>query len=91
MDAARSIFRAQVSPGRYRELVRRVRQTALVTHGALDKLVPLAAVREATADHPNWKLEIYHDLGHIPMMEAPARWLETVERWLAVEPNMAAG
>jgi pimeloyl-ACP methyl ester carboxylesterase len=86
LDAARSIFRAQVSPGRYRELVRRVRQPALVTHGALDKLVPLAAAREATAEHPNWKLEVYHDLGHIPMMEAPARWLDTVERWLAKEP-----
>jgi pimeloyl-ACP methyl ester carboxylesterase len=83
LDAARSIFRAQVSPGRYRELVRRVRQPALVTHGALDKLVPVAFAREATAEHPNWKLEVYPDLGHIPMMEAPARWLGTVERWLA--------
>jgi pimeloyl-ACP methyl ester carboxylesterase len=83
MDAARSIFRAQVSPGRYRELVRRVRQPALVMHGAMDKLVPLAAAREAVAEHDNWTLEVFHDLGHIPMMEAPARWLEVVERWLA--------
>ena len=87
LDAARSIFRAQVSPGRFRELVRRVRQPALVTHGALDKLVPLAAAREATAGHDNWKLEIFHDLGHLPMMEAPSRWLEAVEGWLAARPT----
>jgi pimeloyl-ACP methyl ester carboxylesterase len=83
LDAARSIFRAQVSPGRFRELVRRVRQPALVMHGAMDKLVPLAAAREAAVEHDNWTLEVFHDLGHIPMMEAPARWLEAVERWLA--------
>jgi pimeloyl-ACP methyl ester carboxylesterase len=83
LDAARSIFRAQVKPGRYRELVRRVRQPALVTHGALDKLVPLATAREAAAEHANWTLEIYPDLGHVPMMEAPSRWLESVESWLA--------
>jgi pimeloyl-ACP methyl ester carboxylesterase len=82
LDAARSIFRAQVSPGRYRELVRRVRQPALVIHGAMDKLVPVAAAREAAAEHANWTLEVFHDLGHIPMMEAPARWLVAVERWL---------
>jgi pimeloyl-ACP methyl ester carboxylesterase len=82
IDAARSIFRAQVAPGRYRELVRSVTQPALVLHGARDQLVPLAAAREATAEHPNWTLEVFPDLGHIPMMEAPARWLETVEPWL---------
>jgi pimeloyl-ACP methyl ester carboxylesterase len=82
LDAARSIFRAQVAPGRYRELVRRVKQPALVTHGALDKLVPVAAAREAAAQHPNWKLEVFADLGHIPMMEAPDRWIAAVERWL---------
>jgi pimeloyl-ACP methyl ester carboxylesterase len=85
LDAARSIFRAQVTPARYRELIRRVRHPALVTHGALDKLVPLAAAREAAAQHPSWKLEVFPDLGHIPMMESPARWLASVERWLVGE------
>jgi pimeloyl-ACP methyl ester carboxylesterase len=100
LDAARSIFKAQVSPGRYRELVRRIRQPALVMHGALDKLVPVAAAREAMAGHDNWKLVVFPGLGHIPMMEAPSRWLQAVDSWLGgevgtsptrPEPETAAG
>lgn len=82
LAAARSIFRAQVAPGRYRALVRSVRRPALVIHGARDRLVPVATARAAAADHPNWKLVVFDDLGHIPQMEAPARWLGEVEEWL---------
>jgi pimeloyl-ACP methyl ester carboxylesterase len=90
LDAARSIFRAQVSPGRYRELVRRIRQPALVMHGALDKLVPLAAARESMAGHGNWRLVVFPDLGHIPMMEAPTRWLAEVDRWVNADGGGSA-
>jgi pimeloyl-ACP methyl ester carboxylesterase len=86
LEAARSIFRAQVSPGRYRELVRRVGQPALVIHGARDRLVPVKAAREAWTEHPNWRLVVFDDLGHIPQMEAPTRWLAVTERWLRGEP-----
>jgi pimeloyl-ACP methyl ester carboxylesterase len=82
LDAARSIFRSQIRPGRYRDLVRAVRQPALVIHGAKDQLIPVAAAREAVAGHPDWKLVVFPDLGHIPQMEAPARWLAAVEEWL---------
>jgi pimeloyl-ACP methyl ester carboxylesterase len=82
LAAARSIFRAQVAPGRYRALVRSVSAPTMVMHGARDRLVPVAIAREAMAEHPNWKLVIFEDLGHIPQMEAPERWLEEVERWL---------
>jgi pimeloyl-ACP methyl ester carboxylesterase len=82
LDAARSIYRSQVRPGRYRNLVRAVRQPALVIHGEKDQLIPVAAAREAVADHPNWKLVAFPDLGHIPQMEAPGRWLAAVDGWL---------
>jgi pimeloyl-ACP methyl ester carboxylesterase len=85
LAAARSIFRAQVAPGRYRALVRSVSAPALVMHGARDRLVPVAIAREAAAEHPNWKLVVFEDLGHIPQMEAPERWLAEVERWLDQE------
>jgi pimeloyl-ACP methyl ester carboxylesterase len=87
LEAARSIFWIHVSAARFRELVRRISQPALVIHGARDKLVPVAAAREATATHSNWNLVVYPDLGHIPMMEAPARWLATVEGWLEQHPG----
>jgi pimeloyl-ACP methyl ester carboxylesterase len=82
LTAARSIFRAQVAPGRYRALVRRVACPALVIHGARDRLVPAAFAREAAAERENWKVVVFEDLGHIPQMEAPRRWLDEVEVWL---------
>jgi pimeloyl-ACP methyl ester carboxylesterase len=82
LDAARSIYRSQIRPGRYRNLVRAIRHPALVIHGAKDQLIPVAAAREAVADHPNWKLVVFPDLGHIPQMEAPDRWLAAVDAWL---------
>jgi pimeloyl-ACP methyl ester carboxylesterase len=82
LDAARSIFQEQAFPSRYRALVRSVRAPALVIHGDGDPLVPVGAAREAAAEHPNWKLAVMDGLGHIPQIEAPARWLAAVEEWL---------
>jgi pimeloyl-ACP methyl ester carboxylesterase len=82
LTAARSIFRAQVAPGRYRALVQAARTPALVIHGRDDQLVPLASAVAAAKDHDTWRLEILDNLGHIPQMEAPARWLGSVETWL---------
>ena len=82
LEAARSIFRAQAAPGRYRAVERAARRPALVIHGALDQLVPVGTAVAAVRDHPEWELVVFDDLGHIPQMEAPDRWLEAVERWL---------
>ena len=82
LEAAHSIFRSQVAPGKYRRLVRRVEAPALVMHGAKDRLVPVGAAKEAAEHHDNWELVVFPDLGHIPQMEAPDRWLDTVEPWL---------
>jgi pimeloyl-ACP methyl ester carboxylesterase len=82
LAAARSIFRSQIYPARYRALVRSVSAPALVMHGARDPLIPVGAAREATAEHPNWKLVEFDDVGHIPQLEAPERWLAAVEAWL---------
>ena len=82
LSAARSIFRSQVFPTKYRALVQAVQTPALVIHGGRDGLIPVASAREAAALHPNWKLVVFDDLGHIPQMEAPGRWLAAVEAWL---------
>ena len=82
LDAARSIFRSQARPGKYRALVRAVRTPALVLHGARDRLIPVAAARESSALHDNWDLVVFDHLGHLPMMEDPDRFLRTVEEWL---------
>jgi len=82
LTAARSIFRAQVLPARYRSLVSAATTPALVIHGADDRLVPVASAVTAARGHDNWRLEVLDGLGHIPQMEAPQRWLQVVEPWL---------
>ena|SRR5438445_3093462 len=82
LDAARSIFRAQVAPAKYRAVVAAADRPALVMHGAHDQLVPLASAEEAVKGHPDWELAVFDDLGHIPQMESPERWLRVVDRWL---------
>ena len=62
--------------------MRSVRTPALVMHGAGDQLIPVASAREAAALHDDWKLVVFEDLGHIPQMEAPARWLAEMDIWL---------
>jgi pimeloyl-ACP methyl ester carboxylesterase len=86
LEAARSIFRAQAMPARYRALVARAMTPALVIHGDRDQLVPMASAVEAARSHGNWTLEILDGLGHIPQMEAPDRWLSAVEAWLDRAP-----
>jgi pimeloyl-ACP methyl ester carboxylesterase len=88
-EAARSIYRSQARPGRYRAVVRAASAPALVIHGARDRLVPLAAAREAVAEHENWELVVLDDLGHLPMMEAPDRFSAIVQDWLERSPGPA--
>jgi len=82
VEAAQSIFQAQVKPAKYRALVRAVRRPALVIHGELDQLVPLAAAVAAAAEHDDWKLVVFDGVGHIPQIEVPDRWLDVVNGWL---------
>jgi pimeloyl-ACP methyl ester carboxylesterase len=91
IDAARSIFRSQVAPARYRELVRQVRTPALVIHGTRDTLIEPAAAREAVDGHANWELVVLDGVGHVPMLEAPDRWLAAVEAWLTDRTERTAG
>ena len=92
LDAARSIFQAEARPKAYRRLVASIGAPALVIHGAKDRLIPVGAAREAVAGHDGWELVVFDDVGHLPMIEAPDRWLDTVEAWLrAVEAEAPTG
>ena len=55
----------------------------LVMHGRRDRLVPVAFAEAALRAHPAWRGRIFPDLGHLPQMEAPGRWLAEVADWYA--------
>jgi hypothetical protein len=40
--------------------------------------------------HPDWRLEIARDIGHVPMLEAPDWTVDTIVEWLGHEGAGAA-
>jgi len=83
LDATRSLLSALRRRRRFYAMVGRVTAPCLIIQGAGDRLVPLAASRELARRRPDWKLEVFDGIGHVPQLEAPGRFVETAERWLA--------
>lgn len=83
LDAARSMLRL----GRRRDVAARTFDhlscPVLVLHGRRDRLVPASFAETALAVHPEWRGRIFPDLGHVPQLEAPGRWLSEVADWHA--------
>jgi pimeloyl-ACP methyl ester carboxylesterase len=85
VEAARSIVLALAHPGMLRRIIDHVRVPTLIVHGAADRLVRVDAALDAQRERPDWGLQVLDDVGHIPMLEVPDRFLEIVETWLRAE------
>jgi pimeloyl-ACP methyl ester carboxylesterase len=81
-EASRSIVRTFTFPRGYRRLLAEIRTPAIVLHGAADRLIPTANAWQAAREHANWDLVVLPDVGHIPQVEDPARFLDVVGAWL---------
>jgi pimeloyl-ACP methyl ester carboxylesterase len=55
----------------------------LIVWGARDPIIPAEHGRRAHAAIPGSRLEIFEDVGHLPQLEAPGRFVAVVERFLA--------
>lgn len=62
--------------------VERIEAPALVVHGHLDRVVPVANGRLLGERLPNAELVVLPGRGHVPMLEAPTEFSELVCRWL---------
>lgn len=82
LEAARSLMRVKDHPEWVKGIIERIRCPALVIHGTRDRLVPVELARDTARGRPDWRLVEFDDVGHVTMMEAPDRWLATVEDWL---------
>ena len=91
-DAARTLF-LHLARGLDADLAALAanRVPALVVHGALDRLVPLAAAQDVSRRHPHLTLEVLDDTGHAPQMETPQELVDATARWLATLPAEPAG
>lgn len=80
VQAFRSIGYRVADP-RFWAKLRRVQAPALIIHGRLDRIVPLSASLELKRRRPDWKLEVIEGVGHVPMLEAPERFMAALEAW----------
>lgn len=82
VDAARSLLRLGRRPDAGPRILGNLVAPILVLHGRRDALVPAGWAEAALREHPAWRGRIFPDLGHVPMLEAPGRWLAEVADWL---------
>lgn len=67
------------------EALAELRMPALVLWGARDAVIPLAMGERLARELPRASLQVYDDLGHLPMEEAPERTAADVSAFLQAE------
>lgn len=82
LGAARSLLAVNARPAKVHDALRKVRAPALITQGARDRLVPVAVSEAVTQIRPDFRLEVMEGVGHVPMLQAPERWLPIVTGWM---------
>ena len=81
LEGARSITSYVRSPTAGRRAMSNVRCPVLVIHGRKDRFVPVGYAEVALATYRSWRGRLLAGVGHVPQMEAPARWLTEVGDW----------
>ena len=82
--AARSLIKMLTRPRRFNAALDQITAPVLLIHGDKDRLVPVRVARSVAAAHPQWRLAIAENVGHVPQLEA-AEWTAGVVRgWLKV-------
>jgi pimeloyl-ACP methyl ester carboxylesterase len=83
LEAARSITSYVRSATAGRRAMSNVACPVLVVHGHKDRFVPVGYAKVALATYPAWRGRLFAGVGHVPQMEAPARWLTEVGDWFS--------
>lgn len=80
VQASRSIGLRMASPAFWTR-VAAVTAPTLIVHGSLDGIIPVAAAHDLARRRTDWQLEVIDGVGHVPMMETPDLFLESLESW----------
>lgn len=78
----RSIATLFVRKSRFVAMVRDITAPTLVVHGLTDHIVSPTSVEWLCSLRPDWDLIQMEDTGHIPLLDAPVRFLSVVVPWL---------
>jgi pimeloyl-ACP methyl ester carboxylesterase len=91
LAASRSLMRVAGRRRRYREMMAAIDVPVLLVGGDADRLVPVAAVRQAGARNPRWDTVVLPGVGHTPQLEVPDTLTPIVEDWLGRHFTHTAG
>jgi pimeloyl-ACP methyl ester carboxylesterase len=81
LEAARSVVRELAQRRRMAATMRSITAPTLLLHGDHDRLVDIEAARIAARTCPSWRFEVFADTGHVPMLEIPDRFVDSVLRF----------
>jgi pimeloyl-ACP methyl ester carboxylesterase len=87
-QAARSLLR-MLARRNFSAIYEGVRAPVLIVQGERDRLVPLE-FSLAIGRRYGWPVQVLPDVGHIPMLEVPDRFVEATLGWLDRLPQAAA-
>jgi pimeloyl-ACP methyl ester carboxylesterase len=82
LEAQRSLLAHLVRRRHFRRMVADIRASGLIIQGNRDRLVRVESARALAEARPDWRFEVLEDVGHVPQLEAPDRFLAVVEPWL---------
>ena len=83
LAAARSLLRVLARRGSYNAKMAGIGVPVLLIGGEADRLVPVAAIRQAAARNPHWESVFLADVGHVPQLEVPGVAATTIRDWLS--------
>jgi pimeloyl-ACP methyl ester carboxylesterase len=81
-DTGRSIARMFRKPSSFVTMIRGIKTPTLVVHGLEDRIVSPTAVEWLCSLRPDWQFVQMQDTGHVPQLDAPIRFLDTIAPWL---------
>jgi pimeloyl-ACP methyl ester carboxylesterase len=82
LAAARSMLRTAARRRRYAAMMAGIDIPVLLIGGDADRLVPVAAMRQAAARNPHWESVIFAGVGHTPQLEVPGAVAGAIRNWL---------
>jgi pimeloyl-ACP methyl ester carboxylesterase len=82
LAAARSLLRVLARRGKYQHMMASIDAPVLLIGGEDDRLVAIAAMRQAAARNPGWESVFLPGVGHTPMLEVPDATIATISDWL---------
>ena len=80
-EATRSIVPWVLRRKRYAKMIHRIPHPALIVHGTRDDVVQVDTTRWIADQRPDWTVAYMKGLGHVPMIEAPDRFMQIFNTW----------